>query len=490
MLHVATITEPAVEVTGRQSGAKRIERLALWGLVALSVASSCGFALVTPYGEAPDEPSHFLYIDWLVRFGTLPFIGKDPYTVDSFHPPLYYTLGAAMPFTVRKITGAQMEKPLGPFLYNNDRFRADGMWGYNRMLHPANERWPVWPYTLRVLSILMGVGVVLLTYATTRALVPAPASAVAPLTATAFAALIPQANFIRASISNENLAALMGAVIIWLLVLHLTRPHSTRRVVLIGAAYGLALLTKLSLAPFLLPILWVLWLRRRPSTASPDTTRYSVLVTRSWRDLVAFGVPVLALAGWYYAYRWGAYGDPLATNAWHAMLPSDSDFHLSDLFWFNERFRFFLWTSFWATYGWQNMYMPGWTYNVFLAVTVLGVIGGAYLVARRALTAAQQAGSAVMLSALLLMYALVIQASTYLIAWQGREMVPALSSTCVLFGLGLAGLVLGRGAVQPIPLAPWRRYLGVALVLAVTAGLLAANVYSIFWVVLPGLNTY
>src|SRR5205823_1488739 len=135
--------------------------------------------------------------------------------------------------------------------------------GFNVMLHPANERWPLWPYTFRVLSILMGLGVVVLTYATARALVPAPAPAVVPLTATAFAALIPQANFIRASVSNGNLADLIGAWIIWLLVLHITRPYSTRRVLWLGVAFGLALLTKLSVALFFLPILASLLLRSK-----------------------------------------------------------------------------------------------------------------------------------------------------------------------------------------------------------------------------------
>jgi hypothetical protein len=349
-----------------------------------------------------------------------------------------------------------------------------------------------------VLSILTGLGVVLLTYATARALVPAPSPAVVPLTATAFAALIPQANFIRASVTNGNLADLIGAWIIWLLVLHLTRPYSTPRVIWLGVAFGLGLLTKLSVALFLLPILWVLWLRpgELPSTeyqvsttAYPSLrTRYSVLGTRYLRVLVVFAAPALVLAGWYYLYRWAAYGDPVAYTAWHDMIPSNSTFKLSDLFFLKEPFRWFMWTSFWANYGWQQIWLPGWIYNVFLGVTVLGVAGGAYLVARRALTAAQQACCAVMISALLLPYALVIWASTYAIVWQGRELYPALSSVCVLLGLGLGAVALGRGAVQPAALSPVRRGLGAGLVVLVTAGLLVANVYSIFWLVLPGLS--
>src|SRR5437762_13231959 len=101
----------------------------------------------------------------------------------------------------------------------------------------------------------MGIGVVLLTYATARAIVPPPAPAFVPLISATFAALIPQANFVRASVSNENLADLIGAWIIWLLALHLTQPHdnSKRRVLWLGVAFGLGFLTKLSVAPLLAP---------------------------------------------------------------------------------------------------------------------------------------------------------------------------------------------------------------------------------------------
>ena len=92
----------------------------------------------------------------------------------------------------------------------------------------------------------------------------------------------------------------------------------------LGVALGLGLLAKVSVGVLLLPALWVLWLRRE------DQTR------RLLRDLVAVGALVLILAGWFYAYRWVVYGDPLATNAWKAMQQPNSDWRLSDLFWFKH----------------------------------------------------------------------------------------------------------------------------------------------------------
>ena len=147
-----------------------------------------------------------------------------------------------------------------------------------------------------------------------------------------------------------------------------------------------------------------------------------------------------------------------------------------------------LWTSFWGVYGHQVLWMPNWIYNLFTAVTLLAVGGGVYLLVRRALNRAQAECCAVLLSVLLLMYGLVIQASTYLIAWQGRELYPAMSSVCVLFGLGLGGLVLGPAAVRPEPLDRRRRVVALGLVGVVVVGLVVLNVYVIGWLMAPGMT--
>lgn len=468
-------------VTSASSGRRRrkwdAERAALWLLVALYLICAVGFAAVTPYGEAPDEPNHLRYIEYLERFHAMPEIALGNYTGEAFQPPLYYMLGASIVVVARKATGypsreAQLTPPLRQ--RSND-IEVSGKLAFFE--HPPGERWLFWPYVLRAPSILMGLGVVLLTYATARALVPRPASSTVPLVATAFAALIPQANSIRASISNENLAELVGAWIMWMLVLHLNKPASKRRIVWLGIALGLAFITKISVTLLLLPVLWVLWVRRESIRA----------MLKNWAILAAC---ILVLSSWFYLYRLIVYGDPLATDAWHALMPPDGVYHLTDLFWFKEPFRYVLWDTFWGFYGFQRIAMPFEIYNGFTIVTLLGIAGGVYLLVRRALSRAQQESCAALVGAILLMYILVIQGSTYLIAWQGREMYPALSSICVLFGLGLGGLALGRAAVHPtaLPKPQWKSFAGPGLVAIVTIGLLSVNIYSIFWLVLPGLN--
>jgi hypothetical protein len=470
----------SVRPVARHSIAQRKERFAVYGLLLLYLASAYGFAVATPYGEAPDEYGHFFYVEHLVRFGTLPEIIKYPYSYEAFQPPLYYLLGATMATVGRTVIrdDPSWGGRIAPPIFGNPRFYDENNRSVAAMLHPAHERWPFWPYALRALSIAMGLGVVLLTYATARALVPPPAPDVVPLLATTFAALIPQANFIRASISNGNLADLIGAWIIWLLVLHLTHPHESRRVGSLGVALGLGLLTKMNVAPLIVPVVLLIWLRRQGRNAG------------FVRDLALVLALVLALAGWFYIYRWIVYGDPLAFEAWKTMQPPNSTWQLTDFFWFDEGFRSAVWTSFWGLYGWGLIWLPDWIYNAFLGITFVALLGIIYLIARRALSKTQLICCGVFLSALLLLYAMIIQASLFQIAWQGRLLFPALSGVCILLGIGLGAVVLGRGAVQHVErMATWRRVAASGMVAATVIGLLALNIYSIIWLVIPALNS-
>ena len=452
---------------------KRPERVALIGLILLYLASAYGFAVVTPYGEAPDEYAHLLYIEHIVNYGRVPDIAPNPYTYESFQPPLYYIAGAFVVAAGRTLTGNNMSAPLAPPV----SVRPEGRPGIDLavLFHPPEDRWPLTVYVLRGYSMLLGLGLVLLTYATARLIVPWPAPATVPLLSTAFAALIPQANFIRASVSSENLADLMGALIVWLLVLYLMRPQSEMRVFWVGVALGLALLTKTSLIPMTVPVIWVMWVR-------------SEGVRRFLRDLAILLVGVALMAGWFFIYRWIEYGDPLGYAATRAMITPDGQFSLWQLFWFEEPFRSMLWKSFWGVFGWQQVFMPEWFYASFAVAAILAVAGGVYLLVRGALARSQQLSVAVVLITLLLVYAFIVQASTVWVAWQGREMYPALSSVCLLLGLGLGGLVLGRGAVQSIPVKRWRFLLSQGVVAVVCFGLLALNIYSIVGVTLPALN--
>ena len=169
------------------------ERLALVVLVGLYLVVAVGFALATPYGETPDENAHLLYTEYMVRFGSLPPIGPHSYTNEAVQPPTLlcaeccHCAGRARGGRRLGIDRADCSALMG---------QSEALQGipgpYPVQLHPSAERWPFWPYALRVVSIGYGLAVILLTYATARMLVPSPAGGAVALTATAFATLLPR----------------------------------------------------------------------------------------------------------------------------------------------------------------------------------------------------------------------------------------------------------------------------------------------------------
>src|SRR5437868_6109960 len=106
--------------------------MALSGLAVLYLICSTGFALATPYGEAPDEYSHMAYIEYLARFHKLPDITPNPYTNESFQPPLYYLLGAALVVGVRAALGSNQGALLAPPAIPNPAFNNS----------PSRQRFP------------------------------------------------------------------------------------------------------------------------------------------------------------------------------------------------------------------------------------------------------------------------------------------------------------------------------------------------------------
>src|SRR5687767_978931 len=115
---IATSTSDTVALPSEQADKAvrigRIERVVLAILSVLYLVSATGFALVTPYGEAPDEHAHLLYVEHLVRYGTFPEIKAIPFSYEAYQPPLYYLIGAGLVTTGRVITGKSLDKPLAP----------------------------------------------------------------------------------------------------------------------------------------------------------------------------------------------------------------------------------------------------------------------------------------------------------------------------------------------------------------------------------------
>ena len=161
----------------------------------------------------------------------------------------------------------------------------------------------------RMVPFFAGLATVALVFACVRRLYPE-----APRLqsfAVGFAALLPVNIYSSAYFSNESLhTALAAAALFGTVGLLLASRASLARVALLGALLGLALLTKFT-AAVLVPIALFFLVCKQLALERASVSRVGAAV-------LAFSLPILALAGWYYVRNWMVFGDLFMAN-WGGM---------------------------------------------------------------------------------------------------------------------------------------------------------------------------
>lgn len=323
------------------------------------------FALVTPAWQAPDEPAHYNYIRHVATVGSFPVLHMgdyphayleeikeagfpdgmpvDPIRYESHQPPLYYVLAAP----IYTLSGGDLT-------------------------------------ALRLFSVLLGSGIVLLTYAVARRIHPDrewPA-----LAAAAFVAFLPQHLAALSQVGNDVLAELLFAGVLYILVGWVQstgrddaeRTQGTRRSLLqslqLAVLLGLILITKTTVY-IALPLAacaaaWR-WHRERAGLRRM-AIEGSVII-----------LPIILMALPWYARSVWAYGWPdflglqrhddvvvgqmrtieyIAGNGWGA-------------FW--RRAVEWTFKSFWGVFGWMGVWLDSRVYfgmALFTGVVAAGLI--------------------------------------------------------------------------------------------------------------------
>jgi len=346
--------------------------LILTAYVLLAVAYSLG----TPPWEAPDEPSHYLYAEYLAIHGSLPPEappqrgnywegGYVTSLYEWYQPPLYYALVApqiAFVNLLRPGTVPQAFPPVArgfPEDVANVFARPDGS--------PNSPSASPGLRLARSFSIALGLGTLLVVYR--MAMLASGGDQVTALTATGYMAFIPQYTFISGYVTNDNLALLMSTLCL-LACLSLLKPSSERimwRVAGTGVLMALALYTKLSLL-FMVPLgLWCLLQRLVHHRSARQWLLESVVLAGA--AILPFLLGLLVLPGMQeqmaYAY---------------ASLQAKPQFMSLD-------YLAGLWpqthTSFWGRFGWMNIGTPTWIAVAMSVVTSVGLIGSLVLLVRR-----------------------------------------------------------------------------------------------------------
>ena len=299
---------------------RALSRLRLWHILAAFLLLGAWTSVVVPLGEGPDELPHFTVTRYIIQHMRLPDTAAEH---ESFQPPLYYLLSASLTFWID--TSDFVVKADADY----DPFAPDAP--KTLLLHTRAEwfPWQGWAlawHLMRLLSLAMGAVTITAIGATVAA---ATADAGLGLCAAALAAFLPGFIFMAALVSNDNLAAMLAALLCWRIALLLrpgaasaaanapgARPAAPRRAagidshvldtrsaLLLGLLLGLALLAKTSMLAFI-PTLGLALLLAK---ARLGWTR------RAWLrvNALVFGCALL-LSGWYFARNFLLYGDWLA----------------------------------------------------------------------------------------------------------------------------------------------------------------------------------
>lgn len=404
--------------------------------VLLAVAYSLG----TPPWEAPDEPSHYRYAEYLAMHGALPpeappqrgKYWEDGYVTslyEWYQLPLYYALIAPQIAFVNQIRPGTIPEAFPPvdpgFPEKVDSLflpPPDGPLGI-----------PVASPGLRLArysSVVLGLGTLLAVYRV--AMLASGGDTRVALTATGFMAFIPQYTFISGYVTNDNLAILLSALCL-LAFLNLLRQSNQRAmgwVVATGVLLAFALYTKLSLL-FVLPMgvfcLLLRWTRHRS--------------IRQWlvESTVLVGMAVLPFLLGIFVLPGMREQVVYASTSLQAKPEFLSLEHLTGL-WPQT------YTSFWGWFGWMNVGTPRWIAHTMNLLTLVGLVASLVLLVR----GKQQTQSPTLRQSLVLLWTTCGLVAIGFIRFnlsvrqpQGRLLFAALPALVILVALGYR-LLTGR----------------------------------------------
>lgn len=405
-------------------------RIAITIILILFVAVSLGYSVVNPLHEATDELRHYRFVRYVATERALPVQTVEGCRTQAHHPPLYYVAAALLTGwidTGRPICYAPPQNPFWAY-----RYWEVGVDNKNQYLHGADEAWP-WrgealaAHLARALNVLIGAGVVWLTWAIARVIWrERPFLAVG---AAAFVAFNPMFAFMAGAINNDIIAALAGAAVT-LGCVRLLRDEkglSWRWGLTLGALLGLALLSKFNLAAMALTIetavTWAAWRKKQ--------------WRQWWQTNIAIAVATLAVAGWWFVRNQLLYGEPTGverlTELWGVRNPAES--------WGVAIFELpYVWTSLWGRFGYGQIPLPQAMYDGLWWLTLFAAAGLALPLLRRR-PDLRQAGFPLLLLALnvalffgvIFNYLLISPAGP-----MGRFFFPAQPSLAILLFFGLS----------------------------------------------------
>lgn len=402
------------------------------------------YSVMVPLWEAHDEWAHYGYVNYLITNRALPKPGERAVPENEFdqlnQPPLYYVLAALPSFWVNTNDG--FEPTPNPYART-----GTGEGGVNMFVHSEMEAFPyrgtaLAAHLARLVSVLISTAAVWFTYLLGRLMFPQRKEIA--LGAMAITAFSPQFLFIGSVITNDILVATLSSLVLFLCLKIALGESRLQEFFLLGLSMGLALLSKYN-ALALIPLALL---------CGAIGVVKQIRVTRSWKITLGGSLLLLASLG-FLVFVWvfrsvSLYG---ALTTRHAGVVGR---FLADLGKPLKVLRQMHWelipkalrygfVTFWSSFGWGNVGIDQWIYQLLAIVCLLGTIGLMVFILRR-YPRSTKWGVLLLLSAILLilavpMYRVLRFGQFYL---RGRYLLPAISAVSLLLFLGWAQLVPQR----------------------------------------------
>ena len=385
------------------------------------------YSVIVPVWEAPDEIGHFLYATYLRDTHTLPNQLDSRSVGMAHHPPLYYLLAALV------ISPVDLSSPSGRFRPNRGfKWMGNGGTDANVSRHGTAETFPYQGHSLalhlmRWLSALMAIGTLFFTVLIGWLIFPN--TKWVGLLAGALVGFNPQFVFISAAALNDNLLILAATMVLWQTIRALQQPHSARRWMWLGVLLAIATLSKINGILFV----GIVGIAMLFSLVQHRSAKVFVM------QMVWVGLPLVALAGWWFARNVGLYGEPLGTSVHEQRYNSAVRATLLNL----EGYLGILGTqnwSFWGAFGWMTVGVPQRAPYTAALIFVLGgvVLAGLYVVHQRQnLTHLQKSSLALGLIAVVLQEALLLRENNvFITVAQGRYLFPVIAPLMLIVAVG------------------------------------------------------
>lgn len=405
---------------------------------------AAGYSLLMPIWEAPDEPAHY-HLAW--HWATYEEFPSAEINYEAHQPRPYYYLTSLI---IRVLDTVDPELT---------RFRRPKEYVYNirkpeRRFEWTDENyhffWGV--YLLRWLNMILGGIALWLNWRTFKLI--APIQPTLCLAALAFAGLTPQYLHITASVNNDTLGTLAGALLFYAAIRFLHEPSNALGLSLIVAAMLLPLLTKLTVLPVSAAVLLTI-----------VSKSFFGFTQKRW--LVYSALLVLLGAGTFYLLFPEAVQSVYSEIQWRLFSLRKNALTEKYIKAISSQI---LWT-YWGKVGWLAVGLPLWIIQLLTGLGVTGTILHIYaLIKTRTRGLQLELWLSVWLVAVFTLLA-VFRNGLTTFATQGRLLFPAIGALSLL-------MVAGWHHILPVRV---QRYLPVVVILL----LISCNLVLWFTGVIP-----